>query len=234
MARHGADWYKREPQAYLGGVVGMTARQHAVFSVILDLIYAHGGSCPNDAKWICGWFSDLGAASVRYTISELIEIGKLRENRGQITNKRAKNQAKTREKLRENRSKTGEKGGKASGKSRARAKKNKDLSEPLGFPRAEQSREDKNRKEASLEEQIFLILGLGQRVPMTSRWSDLPEHITKWRTEFGLEDGEILEVFKTVLARRGVKPDGPAYFDGALHDHAMRKAGIKVAFKRMG
>ena len=45
MADHGADWCKREPQAYLGGVVGKTARQHAVYSVTLGLIYAYGGRC---------------------------------------------------------------------------------------------------------------------------------------------------------------------------------------------
>jgi hypothetical protein len=46
--KSGTDWYAREPIAYLGGVQGMTARQHAVYSVVVDLLYIHGGSINND------------------------------------------------------------------------------------------------------------------------------------------------------------------------------------------
>jgi len=146
MSDHGANWYKREPAAYLGGVVGMTTRQHAVFGVILELIYMHGGSCPDDPKWIAGWFSDLGVAAVRNTISELAGMGKLTVDGDRLTNKRAKNEAKTREKLRENRGEIGKKGGVQSGFARRAAKENNDLSEPIGSPRLDKIREEEKRE----------------------------------------------------------------------------------------
>ena len=142
MAEHGAEWYKRDPQAYLGGVIGMTARQHAVYSVTLDLIYAYGGRCRNDPKWIAGWFSDLGPAAIRNTILELVALGKLQIEDGFLTNKRARNEAQTREKLKENRRETGKEGGIASGLSRAVSSQNNDLDKANASPREEKRRED--------------------------------------------------------------------------------------------
>ncbi len=132
MSRRGAHWYKREPHAYLGGVRGLTERQHAVYGVVLDLIYDGGGQCPDDPKWIAGWYSNIGAAAVRRTILELVSLGKLQVEGGFLTNKRAKNEAKTDQELRENRSKTGVKGGKRSAELRLAAKENNDLEQPSG------------------------------------------------------------------------------------------------------
>lgn len=75
--RTGAPWYQRRPQAYLGGVQGMPARLHAVYSVVLDLIYLHGGSINNDPRWISGWIGDMGPAAVRRAIDDLSNMGKL-------------------------------------------------------------------------------------------------------------------------------------------------------------
>jgi hypothetical protein len=143
--KRGMDWYKRDPIAFLGGVQGMSARQIAVFTVVLDLIYQHGGGVHNDPKWIAGWVSDMGGAAVRATLSELIEMGKLTlTDDGLISQERAENQVKTQEKLRENRGKTGKKGGEKSAKNRADANKNKHLDEANTSTRkvAEKSRED--------------------------------------------------------------------------------------------
>ena len=143
--RSGADWYQREPMAYLGGVQGMTVRQHAVYSVIIDLLYLHGGEIINDPKFIAGYFSDLGSSSVRTAINQLVSMEKLIENRGKITQKRAKTEAKTRQNLRENRQKAGKKGGKNS----AESKKNNDLTEASASSKTQpdKSRVDKIREE---------------------------------------------------------------------------------------
>lgn len=108
MSGMGLEWYKREPQAYLKDVQGMTRNQHAVYSIILDLIYAHGGSVNNDPRWIAGWVSDMGAAAVRRTIQSLVEKGTLSIQGDQIMQKRASSQVKRREngeKAEENRGK---------------------------------------------------------------------------------------------------------------------------------
>jgi len=148
MSRRGANWYKREPHAYLGGVRGLTERQHAVYGVVLELIYDGGGRCPDDPKWIAGWFANIGAAAVRRTILELVGLGKLQAEGDMLTNKRAKNEAKTDQELRENRSKTGQKGGKISAELRSQAKENNKIDQPSAstMVQPEKIREDKIRK----------------------------------------------------------------------------------------
>lgn len=120
----------------------MSAREHAVFSVVLDLIYQHGGSVNNDPAWFAGWISDMGAAAVRATILALVNRGKLTLEDGQLSNNRAKNQAKTKENLSENRAKIGKKGGISSGVSRRGDNENNDLSEAIASPREDKIREE--------------------------------------------------------------------------------------------
>lgn len=177
--RHGADWYKREPTAYLGGVQGMSAREHAVFSVVLDLIYQHGGSVNNDPAWFAGWISDMGAAAVRATILALVERGKLTLEDGQLSNNRAKNQAKTKENLSENRAKIGKKGGISSGFSRSTINENKDLSEPIASPREDKRREDIEEREP-IGSQKKSIPEKRQRpeVPLPEGWVPNERNIT--------------------------------------------------------
>ena len=144
--KHGSEWYKREPIAFLGGVQGMTAKEHAVYSVVLDLIYQHGGSVNNDPSWFAGWIKDMGSSSVRKTIAELVSREKLFITGDQISQKRAKTEAKTKENLRETRAESGKKGGINSGKSRAGANENKDLTEANVAPREEKRRVDKKKE----------------------------------------------------------------------------------------
>lgn len=129
--RHGSDWYKREPTAYLGGVQGMTAKEHAVYSVTLDLIYAHGGAVNNDPAWIAGWIKDMGAAAVRKAIASLVERNKLIIYGSEITEKRAKNEAKTKENVSETARENGRKGGKKSAENRSGSSKNRGLPEAV-------------------------------------------------------------------------------------------------------
>lgn len=97
MSGMGLEWYKREPNAYLRDVQGLTEREHAVYSVVLDLIYSHGGAINNDPKWISGWFSNIGSAAVRNTIQSLSEKKYLVIDGQNITQKRAKTEAKRKE-----------------------------------------------------------------------------------------------------------------------------------------
>jgi uncharacterized protein YdaU (DUF1376 family) len=144
--KHGSDWYKRDPQSYLGGVQGLSAKEHAVYSVVLDLIYAHGGSVNNDPRWIAGWISDMGAAAVRKAIASLADRGKLMIEGDQISQKRAKTEAKTKENLKETARKNGKKRWKKSAKIRAISNENNNLGEATAKTenQADKIREDKN------------------------------------------------------------------------------------------
>ena len=152
--KHGADWYKREPLAYLGGVQGMKAAHHAVYGVVVDLCYVHGGAVNNDPKWIAGWIGDMGSAAVRKAIADLIEMGKLFvDDDGNLSQKRAKNEAKTRENLRENAAENGRKGGKKSAENRSASKEINALDQATASSenQADKIREDKRREEKKKE-----------------------------------------------------------------------------------
>lgn len=179
--KHGSDWYKREPNAYLGGVQGFTAKEHAVFSVVLDLIYSHGGSVNNDPSWFAGWIKDMGAASVRKAIDALVAAGKLDVEGDQLTQKRAKTEAKTKENLRETREKSGKKGGIASGKSRTTSNEINSLDEAPASPREEKRREDSKveakaspkTKGSRLSPDWFLPASWGEWAMDNGAWHDL-------------------------------------------------------------
>jgi hypothetical protein len=192
--KRGLDWYKRDPIAFLGGVQGMSARHIAVYSVVLDLIYQHGGGVHNDPKWIAGWISDMGAAAVRTTLCELIEMGKLTlSDDGFITQERAENQIKTQGKLRENRGKTGKKGGEKSAEKRAEANKNNDLAEP--------SAQTQNQPE---KRRVYIS-------PLKPPTGGEPEGFAEWWAAYPKRDGAnprkpALEKYALAL-RKGASPD---------------------------
>ena len=142
--RTGLDWYKRRPVAYLGGVQGLTAKQHAVYSVVIELVYQHGGWVNNDPRWVSGWIADMGPAAIRNTIAELVALGKLILDGDRITQHVAQNEAETQEKRRENASVSGRLGGIQSGFSRRENSKNNDIHEANAL-----TREDKRREEGS-------------------------------------------------------------------------------------
>lgn len=142
----GLEWYKRSPAAFLGGVQGLTSRQCAVYSVVLDLIYVHGGAVNNDPKWISGWFPDLRAATVKTILAELVAMGKLQIEGGLLTQHVAKDMVAAQRALQQTRIKSGEYGGISSGFSRREASKTKALGEAKG--EAEKSREEKTPAEA--------------------------------------------------------------------------------------
>lgn len=153
--KHGSDWYKRDPAAYLGGVQGLTAKEHAVYAVTLDLIYAHGGAVNNDPAWIAGWIKDMGSASVRSALNGLESRGKLIITETEITQKRARNEAKTKENLSETARENGKKGGKKSAEKRARVKENNNLGEAVASSenQADKIRLDKKEVDKSTSTQ---------------------------------------------------------------------------------
>lgn len=158
--RDGADWYKRNPKLFLGGVQGMTARQIAVYTVVIELIYMHGGGIHNDPKWIAGWVSDMGAAAVRGCISDLIEMGKLEIDGEEITQKHAKNEVKTKENLRKNRAFSGRLGGVSSAKTKAKLKENNDIGQASAktLLDVDKIREEKNTPIPPKGDSVFKIL----------------------------------------------------------------------------
>lgn len=149
--RRGLEWYRREPVAFLGGVQGLTSKEIAVYTIVLDLIYQHGGEINNDARWIAGWIDDMGPAAVRNTIESLVDKGKIFiQDDTKISQKRAENEVKTQNERRKTKSVSGRLGGVQSGISRSESSKNNDLNEATASQSGEQIREDKIREDNPL------------------------------------------------------------------------------------
>lgn len=250
--KRGMDWYQRDPIDFLGGVQGLPSREIAVYAVTLDLIYQHGGEINNDPGWIAGWIKDMGAAAVRNALASLVEKGKLQiEENGNIGQKRARNEAKTRRKQSETNAENGKKGGISSGKSRAASKENKDLGEANASSEneAEKRREENigggGMREAAKtprlnepsgdvltpREMLLEAMGAdpvsGMVGPNGTRAGSPGDmiHVKRWAGDLGLTLDEQIAVIHDVMARK--KDDPPAslrYFTKAMERFAAIKA----------
>lgn len=81
-------WYKRDPDAALSGMMGLSLEERGAYNTVLDLLYTRDGHLPDDERFIAGW---LGAdVRVWRRIRErLLMLGKLTVVGGLITNLRA-------------------------------------------------------------------------------------------------------------------------------------------------
>ena len=81
-------WYKRDPDAALGGMMVLSLEERGAYCTILDLIYSHDGNLVDDDKFICGWLRcDLRVWKRLKT--RLVDLGKIEVSDGLITNFRA-------------------------------------------------------------------------------------------------------------------------------------------------
>jgi len=150
MSRVGLDWYKRQPVAYLGDVQGLTSKEHAVYSIVIDLIYQHGGTINNDPKWIAGWIKDMGSSAVRKALASLDANTNITITitDGEITQNRAKTEAKLKQNQSETAAKHGKKGGEKTAELRRQANEinTLDLADAENESLAEKRREEKRSK----------------------------------------------------------------------------------------
>lgn len=81
-------WYKRDPDAALGGMMALTLEERGAYGTVLDLIYSHADQLPDDDRFIAGWCGcDLRVW--RRIKKRLVELGKLQLEGGCIRNIRA-------------------------------------------------------------------------------------------------------------------------------------------------
>jgi hypothetical protein len=205
----------------------MTERQIAVYTVIIDLIYDHGGETPDDPKHISSYFADMGTASARNTIQQLVDMGKVYRIGDMLHQKRAENEAKTREKLSETRAKVGRLGGVSSGFSRRAGNDNNNISEASALSKHEAEKE-KIREEEKREAKAS-----PKKAPFGSRldadWF-LPKAWGEWALGEGLDQGEVrLEAdrFKdywiSVAGAKGRKADWQATWRNWIRKHLADK-----------
>ncbi len=209
--------------------------EDGAYNRLLRLCWRTSGcSVPDDPIWIARKMrADL--ETYHRLIEPLIKEF-FAKDRGRVFQGRQQREWQRAKQMSDKRVAAGRKGGGASkalitlplGPSRAQA----NVKPGLSKLEAEPESESEIYKEPSLGEKILTILGLGLAIPATSVWSELPDCISRWQAEFALEEEEILSIVRKVMSRPNAQPEKPQYFDGAMHDHAMRKMGIKVPFGR--
>src|SRR5580765_3396112 len=45
-------WYKRDPDAALAGMIGLTMEERGAYNTLIDLLYARNGDVPNDDRYM--------------------------------------------------------------------------------------------------------------------------------------------------------------------------------------
>lgn len=148
-------WYKRDPQAFLGGVQGMGPELIGVYAVILEIIYARHGDMPRDDRHLSGVLG-CSIRKARSLTEQLIALEKIRIEDGKIVNRRASETILERKKQRE---------------TNAKPTRNGDENEPTlneNNHLDRQIREDKNtpltpqgglRRKAGVPENVIRLLG---------------------------------------------------------------------------
>lgn len=215
----------------------LTLEEDGAYNRLLRLCWRTSGcSLPNDPKWIARRMRvsiDTYHALVEPLLKEFFTV----EN-GRVFQKRQREEWRKANSTSKKRAESGRKGGmarksmetKETGESPAT-----DLLKPGSSIQYQYQNHSQNHNTGTLEGEILSLIGLEPgRVSASSPWAYLSESVKRWREEFCLEDADILNVVRMVAGRkvsRG-KELTPSYFDGPMHDHAMRKAGIMVPFRK--
>ncbi len=131
-------WYRRFPDNFIAGTVGLTLEEKGAYSLVLDLMYVRGGPVPDEPRYIAG-VCNCSVRKWNAIRQRLLDLGKITVVDGFLSNPRAEkeleNAAKDARELAEN----GAKGGNKTAENQRAVIKNKGLgSAPVQHARATQ------------------------------------------------------------------------------------------------
>ncbi len=131
-------WYRRFPDNFIAGTVGLTLEEKGAYSLVLDLMYVRGGPVPDEPRYIAG-VCNCSVRKWNAIRGKLIELGKIHAVNGFLTNERAEKEIEISLKDAQERAENGAKGGNKSAETRNAANKNKGVAQaPLKLARATQ------------------------------------------------------------------------------------------------
>ena len=160
-------WYRRFPDNFIAGTVGLTLEEKGAFSLLLDLMYVRGGPVPDEPRYIAG-VCNCSVRKWNAIRSKLIELRKIHVVDGFLTNERAEKEIEISLKDARERAESGSKGGNKSAETRAEVNKNKGLAQaPLKHARATQY-QYQLKKEGNL---VFEGKEAGAGIQL-DRWAD--------------------------------------------------------------
>jgi hypothetical protein len=119
--------------------------------------------------------------------------------------------------------------------SRVRNSDSNPVREPVSKPVKEE--EDARAREIVDEEffgSLLAALGFDPDGPLPGWWQGWPprEHVTRWQTDLGLTEAEILEAAEASRQEHPEPPDGPKGLDRIMQRAAQRKADEKSRGRR--
>ena len=82
-------WYKRDPNAALHGMMGLSLQERGAYNTILDLIYTHDGCVEDNDRQISTWLGGVDLRVWKRIRQRLLDTGKLYVHNGHLRNRRA-------------------------------------------------------------------------------------------------------------------------------------------------
>ena len=158
-------WYRRFPDNFIAGTVGLTLEEKGAYSLVLDLIYVRGGPVPDEPRYIAG-VCNCSVRKWNAIRARLIELGKIEAVDGFLHNRRAEKELEISSETAQERAESGAKGGEKSAEKRSTAFKNNGLGQAkLNHTRASQLQDQYRKNGATLSDPTEGMVAL-------DRWSD--------------------------------------------------------------
>lgn len=159
-------WYRRFPDNFIAGTVGMTLEEKGAYSLVLDLMYVRGGPVPDEPRYIAG-VCNCSVRKWNAIRERLISLGKIHVVDGYLVNERAEKEIENASKDAEERAESGRKGGEKSAQIRSDVRKIKGVGQaPLKHARAFQHQDSINKGFSSFSK------GEGADGVQLDRWAD--------------------------------------------------------------
>lgn len=124
-------WYRRFPDNFIAGTVGLTLEEKGAYSLLLDLMYVRSGPVPDEPRYIAG-VCNCSVRKWNAIRARLLELGKITIVDGFLTNHRAEEEIEIARKISREAAENGAKGGNKSAEIRASVRKNKALGQAAG------------------------------------------------------------------------------------------------------
>lgn len=213
---NGLPYYKAYPRDFIEGTIGMGFELKGAYRLLLDLIYMHGGTLQDDARYIAGTLGCSVRAWNGYR-AQLLDVGKIAIENGIISNFRANLEM---DKLKMMQEKQRENGSKP--------KKNNEITQATAEPRLNHTEPEpdiKREAKASLQKR-------GSRLP--DDWF-LPVAWGEWAESEGFNENVIREQaerfrdhWHAAPSPRGVKVDWLATWRTWMRNARDRQPQLKA------
>lgn len=158
-------WYRRFPDNFIAGTVGLTLEEKGAYSLVLDLMYVRGGPVPDEPRYIAG-VCNCSVRKWNAIRAKLIADGKIHVVNGYLTNDRAEKEIENAAKDAQERAENGSKGGNKSAEKRTIASKNNAVAQASVQPTRATLNQHQIKKEG-----ILVLVGKEETIVL-DRWAD--------------------------------------------------------------